>query len=70
MLQLVGFHPDYCFAGVEETDPANYTNRSPYPMFHLIRQDELAAALESWPDPESIPRRNVALLRELGLSDT
>jgi hypothetical protein len=67
MLQLASFHPDYCFDGMEDDDPANYTNRSPYPMFHLIRQDGLAAALESWADPERIPRRNVALLREKGL---
>ena len=67
MLQLASFHPDYCFDGMSEDDPANYTNRSPYPMFHLIRQDGLAAALESWQDPESIPQRNVALLREKGL---
>ncbi|HID46497.1 MAG TPA: DUF1415 domain-containing protein [Chromatiaceae bacterium] len=68
MLQLASFHPDYCFEGLEDDDPANYTNRSPYPMFHLIRQDGLAAALETWPEPESIPERNVALLREMGLS--
>ncbi len=68
MLQLASFHPDYCFEGLEDDDPANYTNRSPYPMFHLIRQDGLAAALESWPEPESIPERNVALLREMGLA--
>ena len=67
MLQLASFHPDYCFDGLDADDPANYTNRSPFPMFHLIRQDGLAAALESWPDPASIPRRNVALLREMGL---
>ncbi len=67
MLQLASFHPHYCFEGLQADDPANYTNRSPYPMFHLIRQDGLAAALESWPDPESIPKRNVALLREMGL---
>jgi len=67
MLQLASFHPDYCFDGLDEDDPANYTNRSPLPMFHLIRQDGLAAALESWPDPASIPRRNIALLREMGL---
>jgi len=66
MLQLASFHPDYCFEGLEEEDPANYTNRSPWPMFHLIRQDGLAAALENWPDPESIPERNEALLREMG----
>jgi hypothetical protein len=67
MLQLASFHPDYCFEGLDEDDPANYTNRSPFPMFHLIRQDGLAVALESWPDPASIPRRNIALLREMGL---
>ncbi len=66
MLQLASFHPDYCFAGMQENDPANYTNRSPFPMFHLIRQDGLAAALENWPEPEMIPQRNVALLREMG----
>lgn len=69
MLQLASFHPDYCFEGMQDDDPANYTNRSPYPMFHLIRQDGLAAALESWPDPESIPQRNIALLRDMGLEN-
>ena len=67
MLQLASFHPDYRFEGLDEEDPANYSNRSPFPMFHLIRQDGLAAALASWPDPASIPRRNIALLREMGL---
>ncbi|MCB1799731.1 MAG: DUF1415 family protein, partial [Gammaproteobacteria bacterium] len=42
-------------------------NRSPFPMFHLIREEGLAAALESYPSPESIPQRNVARLRELGI---
>lgn len=67
LLQLASFHPDYCFEGLEMDDPANYTNRSPFPMFHLIRQDGLAAALESWPDPEAIPERNMALLRSMGV---
>jgi hypothetical protein len=66
-LQLASFHPSYCFEGVEQDDPANYTNRSPYPMFHLIREQPLAKVLENYPDPESIPERNIALLRELGL---
>lgn len=66
LLQLASFHPDYCFEGLEDDDPANYTNRSPFPMFHLIRQDGLAAALESWPDPAAIPVRNEALLRKMG----
>lgn len=67
MLQLASFHPDYRFEGSGEEDPANYTNRSPFPMFHFIRQDGLAAALENWPDPEQIPQRNMKKLREMGL---
>jgi hypothetical protein len=65
-LQLASFHPDYRFADVPMDDPANYTNRSPRPMFHLIRQDSLSAALAGYPDPEQIPVRNIARLRELG----
>ena len=67
VLQLASFHPDYCFGGNDEDDPANYTNRSPYPMFHLIREVPLAKALETYPDPEAIPERNIALLRSMGL---
>lgn len=67
VLQLASFHPDYLFDGVSADDPANYTNRSPYPMFHLIREDGLAAALQRYPDPEAIPRRNIERLRGLGL---
>jgi hypothetical protein len=67
-LQLASFHPDYRFAGVPADDPANYSNRSPLPVFHLIRQDSLSAALAGYPDPERIPERNVARLRELGVS--
>jgi hypothetical protein len=69
ILQLASFHPDYCFEGAGADDPANYTNRSPHPMFHLIREAPLARALENYPDPEVIPERNMALLRELGLAE-
>ena len=68
VIQLASFHPDYCFEGAPRDDPANFTNRSPFPMFHLIREDGLAAALESYPEPESIPERNIRCLRELGVS--
>ena len=68
VLQLASFHPDYRFEGVPEDDPANYSNRSPYPMFHLIRERGLAAALDRYPQPETIPARNVERLRALGLS--
>lgn len=64
-IQLASFHPDYCFAGEAPDDPANATNRSPYPMFHLIREDIMEAALASYPEPEKIPERNMRLLREM-----
>ena len=64
--QLASFHPHYCFAGENPKDPANYTNRSPYPMLHLIREASLEQAVKSYPDPELIPERNIKLTRELG----
>ncbi len=67
-VQLASFHPDYRFAGVDPEDPANFSNRSPLPMFHLIREAGLAAALAAYPHPERIPERNVRHLRRLGLS--
>jgi len=69
IIQLASFHPDYRFEGAAEDDPANYTNRSPFPMFHLIREAEMARALEGYPDPEQIPERNIRTLRELGLAE-
>jgi len=67
-LQLASFHPDYRFDGLAEDDPANYSNRSPYPMFHLLRQASVTRALAAFPAPEEIPRRNSEQLRHLGLS--
>ncbi len=69
ILQLASFHPDYRFDGANQDDPANYTNRSPYPMFHLIREASLEQALASYPNPELIPQRNVVKLRSLGLME-
>ena len=65
--QLASFHPNYCFDGAEKNDAANYTNRSPYPMFHILREASVEAALETYPNPENIPERNVASMRELGI---
>jgi hypothetical protein len=65
--QLASFHPDYCFAGEDENDPANYTNRSPYPMLHIIREASIEQALKTYPNPELIPERNIELTRKLGL---
>lgn len=69
ILQIASFHPDYCFDGATEDDPANFTNRSPFPMFHLIREESLEKAVASYPEPEKIPQRNIELLREMGISE-
>ena len=66
--QLASFHPQYCFDGSDENDASNYTNRSPYPMLHILREASLEKALESYPNPESIPERNIELTRNLGLT--
>lgn len=66
-LQIASFHPDYLFDGCEDDDPANFTNRAPYPIFHLIREAGLEEALAKFPNPEGIPERNMARMRELGL---
>ncbi len=65
--QVASFHPKYCFAGADDDDPANYTNRSPYPMLHLLREDSITRAVEHFKDPEGIPERNMAFAREKGL---
>ena len=65
--QLASFHPNYCFDGSSESDAANYTNRSPYPMLHLLRESSLEKSLENYPNPEGIPENNIKLTRELGL---
>lgn len=65
--QLASFHPDYEFDSSESDDAANYTNRSPYPMLHLIREASLENALQHYPDPEGIPERNIAEARKQGL---
>lgn len=64
--QLASFHPDYCFDGEDEHDPANYTNRSPYPILHILRESSIEAVLKRYPQPESIPENNIAKARELG----
>jgi uncharacterized protein len=64
--QIASFHPNYQFANTEPDDVENYTNRAPYPVLHLIREQSLERAVANYPNPEQIPERNVALLRDLG----
>ncbi|MBI1185297.1 DUF1415 family protein [bacterium] len=65
--QVATFHPQYVFAGSTPFDAANYTNRSPYAMLHIIREDSLEAAIASHPDIDSVPDTNIAHARQLGL---
>jgi hypothetical protein len=64
--QIASFHPHYQFADTAPDDVENHTNRSPYPILHLIREASLEKALASTPDTDKIPERNIALLRTLG----
>lgn len=63
--QLASFHPNYCFAGAEPDDAENLTNRSPYPIIHIIREASLSAALGYFTDVEAIPERNKARVESL-----
>ena len=64
--QIASFHPDYQFGGTEPDDAENYTNRSPFPLLHLIREESLERAVAHYPDVEKIPERNIALMNSLG----
>lgn len=65
--QIATFHPDYCFQGVKTDDVTNYTNRSPYPMLHLLREEMLDQAISYYGDTDVIPENNMRCLRELGV---
>lgn len=65
--QLATFHPDYYFADTEPEDVSNYTNRSPYPMVHLLREDIVEKAIAAYGDTDSIPEKNITALHKLGL---
>lgn len=67
-LQIAPFHPDFQFDGTAADDISNYTNRSPYPTLHLIREDSIARAAQAFPDAEAIFGRNIALLENMGKS--
>lgn len=64
--QIASFHPDYQFGGTALDDAENYTNRSPYPILHLIREASLERVIADYPDVDDIPERNIALMNELG----
>lgn len=65
--QLAHFHPQYCFEGEPADDASNFTNRSPFPTLHIIRELSLQRAIENHPDTSSIPDTNIKLARKLGV---
>lgn len=66
--QVASFHPLYQFAGTLADDAANYTNRSMYPMLHVLREAQVEKSLLNYPHPEGIPDRNILFARERGMA--
>ena len=67
VLQVASFHPEYQFAGSAPDDVENFTNRAPYPILHLLREDSVARAVAAFPDPDAIVERNIETLRGIGV---
>jgi hypothetical protein len=65
-LQIASFHPAYRFSGTAADDMGNFTNRSPFPLLHLLREASVERALAAFPEPERIYQRNIEALRVLG----
>ncbi|MCA1713887.1 MAG: DUF1415 domain-containing protein [Gammaproteobacteria bacterium] len=66
VLQVASFHPDYQFADSAPDDIGNCSNRAPYPILHILREDSVARAVAAFPDPDAIVKRNIATLQKLG----
>ena len=66
VFQLATMHPEYCFADDDFDAASNFTNRSPYPMLHIIREASMAKVLKVYKEPEKIPENNMALAEQKG----
>ena len=66
VIQLATFHPQYQFAGSEPDDVGNFTNRSPYPILHFLREESMDRAVEAFPQAEAIYETNMETMRKLG----
>lgn len=69
LVQLASFHPRYCFAGEALDAASHYSNRSPYPIVHLLREDMLSRVLDDFVEPERIPERNIESLNAIGADE-
>jgi len=67
VIQIASFHPHYRFAGTDPDDVTNYTNRSPYPTLHLLRESSVTRAVAAFPDAGKIYERNMETLRRVGV---
>ena len=67
LVQLASFHPQYEFAGEEPGAASHFSNRAPYPIIHLLREDMMERALADFPEPENIPRTNIETLEKIGV---
>ena len=65
-LQVATFHPQFQFADTQPDDIENYTNRTPYPILHLLREDSIDRAVAAYPEPDAIIERNIAAMEQLG----
>lgn len=65
VFQIASFHPKYQFDGTDPDDQSNLTNRSPFPIFHIIREASLERVLAGVDTPEDIPERNIKLMESL-----
>ena len=65
-LQIASFHPDYQFDDTDYDDASNWTNRAPYPILHLLTEESVSQAVDSHPDPDSIPDTNIDKLEQMG----
>jgi hypothetical protein len=68
VVQIASFHPDYQFAGTRPDAIDNYTNRSPYPTLHLLREASIERAVDAFPEADVIFEKNIATLQRLGLA--
>ncbi len=65
IFQIASFHPQYQFADTQPEDAENLTNRAPFPLLHLIREESLQDALAKYPNPENIPEDNIRCMQNL-----
>ena len=67
VFQIASFHPDYQFENSDIDDRANWTNRSPFPILHILRESSVEQALSRYPNPDQIPEKNIKKLTSMSL---